>query len=326
MNEQHLSSQATDARRRSIIAAASSLAAPGMPLIYTGRLLAGLVINLAFVLIVLLFVIATTLLQFFPLFPGLVLIATWLFLCAMSASRAIRIIGTNAPRRRRAYQHPLTYTLIALLTFLAPLAITSHFTARHLLTVVPVEHPGMIPQTQPGDRLLIDRTVYESTPPRRGDLVALRVPGTDELTVLRVVGVPSDDIDMHGYTLSINEQLFDYTPWNAGESSAPPVVDEYGAELWIEHNHDQRYLISVVPGTRVTNAISNLVLDQGQFFVLADNRSHFDDSESFSLRSDSRNFGAISAEHIEGRPLYVAWSISPDSGVTQWERIGLPTK
>ncbi len=321
MNENQSSPQTKNQRRRTVTAIASSMAAPGLPLIYTGRLLAGLVINLTFVLVVLVFVIATTLLQFFPLFPGLVLVVTWLVLCGLSASKAVELITRSKARHHLGYQHPLLYALIALLTFLAPLAITSHFTARHLLTIVPVEHPTMLPQTQPGDHLLIDRTIYESTPPSRGDLVAVRIPGTDELAVLRVIGVPSDDIDMQGYTLSVNEQLFDYTPWDPQAT----FIDEHHTELWIEHNHDQRYLISIIPGTRVDNAISNLELRQDQYFVLADNRSAFATGEESSLRSDSRNFGAISADDIEGRPMYVAWSTSPDTGAPRWERIGLPT-
>ena len=322
MSDANSPSDEATARRRPIVAVLLSFVAPGLGLVYAGRLWAGLVINVLFVLVTLLFVIAATAFRFFPLYPAIVLVATWFVFCGLSGLRARELILDDRSRPPRPYQHPLIYALIALSTCLAPLAVTGHFTTRHLLTVVPVEAPEMYPQIRAGDHVLIDRTSYQNDPPRRGDLVAFRPPDTDEPVIRRVVGIPGDEIQMHGYTLAVDDALANYSPVDL-DDVADHSLDELEAELWVEYLDDRRYVISVVPGSSVDTHLAGLQLRDDEFFVLSDNRSFVvDDSEQ---STDSRSFGAVDAERIEGQPLYIAWSALPDGDSPAWERLGLPT-
>ena len=318
MDQQSPASRPQRGPARPLVAFLWSLAAPGLALVYTGRLVAGLIVNLLFLLVVLLFVIAAVIVQFFPLYPALVLLAAWLTFCMLSSWHAAELIDDDRHHRQRFFQHPLIYALIALLTFLAPLAATGHFTARHLLTVIPVEHEAMAPQYHPGDWLVIDRTAFQDDAPTRGDIVVVRMPGDGERSIARVVASPTDNIQMQGYTLVINDDVLEHTSVEDDNNDA--LVFDDDAELWVEHNHESRYVISVESGSLVDSSLPDLDLGDDQYFLLSDNRSFVNDDER---PFDSRAFGTVTEDHIEGRPLYVAWSTLPDSSGVNWERIGL---
>lgn len=310
MDQQDPSPSSTDGQPGPLAAFLLTLFAPGLALVYTGRLLAGLIVNILFVLVVLLFVIVASVFQFFPLYPAVVLVGTWMVFCALSGWRAIEMIDDGDARRGRGYQHPLLYALIALVTFLAPLAATAHFTVQHLITVVPVEHDAMAPQHVSGDWLVVDRTAFQNEPPTRGDVVVARLPQTGERTVSRVVATPSDHVQMQGYHLLVNDELIEHSRF---DGNAPDTVDD-DSELWVEHNHDRHYVISVTTGSLVDISLQGMNLGDDQYFLLSDNRSFIDDNHYRPL--DSRGFGAVTADNIEGRPLYIGWS--PD-----FDRIGL---
>ena len=296
-----------------VVASLLSLLAPGLGLIYAGRLLAGLVVNVGVVLLVLLFVIAGVVLQFFPLYPAMVIVAAWLVSCVFSSWRAVELIDTGNHSRSRAYQHPLIYLLIAVLTFLAPLAVTGHFTVRHLMTVVSVDDTSMLPGVHPGDRMIVDRTGFRDQPPQRGDVVAIRSPHSGDLVVMRIVAIPGDTIHMQGFTMVINDTLVHH--------DAADGIDVDDIEVWLEHNQQQRYLVSLVPGTSVDATLPESELGDDQYFALTDNRSYVDANEA---AIDSRTIGSIDVDQIAGQPLSVLWSTSPESEAIHWERVGLP--
>ena len=323
MNDQQATSDQAAPSARGIVAAVLSFVTPGLGLVYVGRLMAGLVVNLLFVLFVLLFVIATTLLQFFPLYPAMILILVWLIMCALAAWRCIEVIDDGEVRRGRSFQHPLIYALVAVVTFAAPLAMTAHFTDRHLITVVSVDDPAMIPQAQPGDRLIVDRTVYRDRAPRRGDVVTVRVPGSDNLVTLRVAGLPTEQVATNGFILQIDNQLAQYSPLDSAAVNTAVLYEDASRELWVEHIDDQRYVITNLVGIPLDPLNSYHQLGDDEYFLLADNRSNVDDGGD-ATHVDSRDFGAVDAGHIEGRPLYVGWSTTQNAGEVRWERIGLP--
>ena len=325
MSQQATTTQAPPAPRRPWLALVLSLVAPGLGLIYAGRLLAGLVVNLLFLLLVLLLIIASSLFHFFPLYPLGVLGLTWLVMSLMAGRHAAGFVAASEGRKRHFFQHPLLYAMIALMTFLAPLALTAHFTSRHLLTVIPAEGISMYPQLKHGDLILVDRTGYHRAPPGHGDLVAIRTPGSSELAVYRVIATPSDSIEVHGYSLILNQQPLLSLP----HSVDPKEISDdssHLAEVWVEENNGRIYLFSVVTGASLEVGLTSAELGDGQYFVLADNRSLAGPDGTPAAYSDSRTFGAITPEQIEGRPLYVAWSRAPESNSTRWSRIGLPVQ
>ena len=323
MNDDMATSRDATPPKRGAIAIFLSFIAPGLGLVYVGRLMAGLVINLLFVLFVLLFVITSTLFSFFPVYPAVVLGLCWLMMSSLSAWRAVELIGDEDARGGRAFQHPLIYILIVVATFAAPLALTAHFTFRHLVTMVAVDDPGSFPQAQPGDHLIVDRTTYRNRSPQRGELVTLQVPGDDELVTLRVVGLPGEQIAMDGFVLQVDNRPSHYAPLETEAIHSADVDADSPMELWIEHNDDQRYVISSMAGVPTEGLGARKKLGDDEYFLLSDNRSSIDSTDN-RTHVDSRHFGAVDAQYIEGRPLYVGWSTSPDADDIRWERIGLP--
>ena len=327
MSEHEASPAATNPnhhRPSPALAVLFTLLAPGLGLIYVGRLLAGIFVNLFFVLAALLFVVFANVAKFFPVYPALVLVAAWIVLCAFAAWRALEIIEQEGPHSPRPFQHPLMYAFLAVVTFAAPLATTAQFTARHLFNVTAVESLVMYPQARPGDRLLIDRTVYRNEDPSRGDLVAVRVPETGELAILRVIAVPDDQVQMIGHSLIINDEYLDFSPLDPAWIDLGEVDDDLGLQVLVEHNNDRRYVVAMSPRGAGDNNVGGIELGSDTYFVLADNRSAlFEEDRVFP---DSRVFGPISRDRIEGRPLYIAWSHHPETGSPRWNRIGLPTE
>ncbi len=284
--------------------------APGLSLWYAGRPVAAVLLNLGTILVVLLFIIAVALLGFFPLWPAIVLVLAWLMVCWASGSVAQRLIADGSPSRGLLH-HPLFFALIALLTFLTPLALTLHFSARHLMTVVTINDTAMAPQLEAGDRLLVDRTGFRDQPPQRGDMVVARHPGDGSLQLRRVIGLPSEHIRLFGHAVAINDDLANYRQYDE---------DSTADGLWLEQWQDHRQLIRLEHGPRVEHALSEVTLEADQFFLLSDRRTILADEAS--PPQDSRDFGPVSVDAIEGRPLYITWS-SEDHAQPRLARIGL---
>jgi signal peptidase I len=162
--------------------------------------------------------------------------------------------------------------------------------------VLPTE--SMADTLQAGDRFLIDSVSYKLVhAPERGDLVVFRYPPDPRRTfVKRVVGVPGDRIRIVEKVLYRNgvavtepyaRHSTDYVDnYRDRFPSAPNVVLAAGAE---------RMLSQHVQGGEV-------VVPQGHYFVLGDNRDN-------SL--DSRYWGFIPPELVIGRPFLLYGSSAP---------------
>lgn len=139
-----------------------------------------------------------------------------------------------------------------------------------------------------GDSLLVDGRGYETTEPRRGNLVSLTY--KSRLVVLRVVGVPGDTVQMRKDRVLVGNQVLD-EPYRGG---TPGAAEPDGCA----------YLFGCEP----------IQVPTGSFFLLGDNRE---------AGQDSRYWGFITRDKIMGRPILIYWS-SPKSFADspRWERIG----
>lgn len=64
---------------------------------------------------------------------------------------------------------------------------------------------AMLPTLIEGDRILVDKTIYEKSEPKRGDIVVFRYPpDTKKSFVKRVVGLPGETIEIREGQLYIN--------------------------------------------------------------------------------------------------------------------------
>lgn len=184
-----------------------------------------------------------------------------------------------------------------------------------------------------GDHLVVDRITLAPAAkwmplvryrePKRGDIVVFLKPVPDSvdsdgkpqylILVKRLTGVPGDHIHLHDGVVSINgvAQAQPYAVPTTLENHSdfldefpgiPPVTQPGSTESWAidfpSHMQD-----------------GDLVVPQGMYFMMGDNRHN-------SL--DSRYWGFVPRANIVGRPLFNYWSFqTPDD---QYEQTGLASK
>jgi signal peptidase I len=165
-----------------------------------------------------------------------------------------------------------------------------------------------------GDYLLVDKAHYASPgiwgwllPSRRinrQEIVVFRYPvNPQQHFVKRVVAVPGDHlrlVNKHVYVNGIKQD------------------DDYATFNWEQHD---RFRDNFPNGGLFAEKVASpwfvqahklvedgqLIVPEGSYFVLGDNR---DDSY------DSRYWGLVPADHIVGRPLLIYWSVGPAPSVS----------
>jgi signal peptidase I len=146
-------------------------------------------------------------------------------------------------------------------------AMVSVFIILFLYQPVRVEGTSMLPQLEDQDRLFINKFAYHIGDIHRLDVIVFRYPHDQTKSYIkRVIALPGDDLRIDHGTVFVNgKQLKErYVPaWYRDDRSQPEMV---------------------VP--------------EGEYFVMGDHRS---------ISSDSRDFGPVSRELIYGRAAFVYW-------------------
>ena len=153
----------------------------------------------------------------------------------------------------------------------------------NLLTIsAELNGSSMEPTLNPGDRVVASRITYALLSPQRGDVVVLRDPlNASGLLVRRVVGLPGELVELRGRQVLVNGQ---------------PLTENYiGNPLLIGDN---------ITATSQTQLLDN------QYYLMGDNRLSI---------NDSRSWGAIQGDLIQGRAWLIYWP--PESiGFVKYER------
>ena len=174
-----------------------------------------------------------------------------------------------------------------------------------------VPTPSMDSTVKVGDHLIVDKLSYAPsdglskhvlpyTEPKRGDIIVFRYPvDISQNYVKRCMGVPGDhirivdkDVYLNGrklvepYVQHVSQGLEPYRDNFPGEPFGP--VFDRGREM---------LAADVVDG--------ELVVPEGQYFAMGDNRDN---------SSDSRYWGLVPRENIVGKPLVIFWSYDAPTG------------
>jgi signal peptidase I len=181
---------------------------------------------------------------------------------------------------------------------------------------------SMMPTLLVGDFILVnkyvygirlpvsDKKVFEVSQPQRGDVVVFRYP-LDPSTpfIKRVVGLPGDRIAYYNKVLYINGQQAEQRPIGTytGHGSGTNMT---GALLKQETLGTITHPILVQEG--YSSVDGKLVVPEGHYFVLGDNRDN---------SRDSRYWGTVPEELLIGKAftIWMNWDLGHGIG---WQRIG----
>jgi signal peptidase I len=175
---------------------------------------------------------------------------------------------------------------------------------------------SMNPTILEGDRLLVDKHVYglrvpfslvhltRGEDPVRGDIVVFDSPANGTSLVKRLIAVPGDTVTLDHEQLTVNGTAAQYATGETGElrsllastqSHGPSVLRESGVGL----AHD----ILLLSDRWAPATIGPIVVPQGMYFVLGDNRDN---------SADSRYIGFVPRRNIVGRAVRVVVSLNPE--------------
>lgn len=130
---------------------------------------------------------------------------------------------------------------------------------------------SMEPNFHDGDYLIIDELSYLFRAPERGEVVVFRYPqNPSQRFIKRIIGLPQEKIELKEDKIIITDKF--------GETQVLDENNYLSFQTWLGQ--------------------TQVKLDEGEYFVLGDNRNH-----SF----DSRKWGTLNKKYIVGRVLLRAW-------------------
>ena len=158
---------------------------------------------------------------------------------------------------------------------------------------------------------VLNRKVIDIGEPERGDVMVFRFPRDPSVDYIkRVVGIPGDHVVYRNKTLFINDQKVAQIPAGTyiGKGSGLSLS---GASVRREILGDVEHEILVVP--RIRGVTADVVVPEGHYFVMGDNRDN---------SNDSRYWGFVPDQNVVGKAfmIWMNWDSAAD-GIA-WDRIG----
>jgi signal peptidase I len=182
---------------------------------------------------------------------------------------------------------------------------------------------SMRPTILEGDRIVVNKLAYDLRfpftgwhmarwdDPERGDIVVLLSPTDGKRLVKRVIGLPGDTVATNNRALIVNGDAVRYSPLPEGMVSSLSIDREVPV-LAAEQLGESLHAVALSRRSGGRRDMPSVMVPEGQFFVMGDNRD-------FSL--DSRHFGPVDRDLILGRATRVAASVDPSHHYfPRWDR------
>ena len=182
---------------------------------------------------------------------------------------------------------------------------------------------SMKPTILIGDRIFVNKLAYDLkipyttlhlakwSDPKRGDIVVFYSPKDGKRLIKRVVGLPGDTLAMHKNRLFINGHFLKY------ESLHKEIIDQFGLDqqshylFFNENLTGKQHAVMFLPSRPSLNTFDPVIIPEGQYFTMGDNRDN---------SADSRFFGFVDRNLIVGRATMVAISRKGSFLHPRWNR------
>ena len=197
------------------------------------------------------------------------------------------------------------------------LLIGDHLFAKKFAYGIPMPHlPFLEVSIMPWSD---DLKLVDGDKPKRGDIVIFRYPhNIKQHFVKRCVALPGDELFLLNKDLFIHFKEGD--EW-VKENYADAEKAVFADRLWVKNpymknhpgiHHDEKIINTGNPNLQPIFNLAPIKVPQGEYFMMGDNRDH---------SNDSRFWGAVPYENIEGTPWFVYFSID-DNWEIRWDRVG----
>jgi len=200
------------------------------------------------------------------------------------------------------------------------MVVVAVFVITFIAQPVRIPSASMQPTLRVGDFLLVDKQTFAPTgpldallvpvpTPQTGDVIVFHYPiAPDTLLIKRIIGLPGDRIRLrHGRVYRNGELLTE--PYAFYSPARPnPFRDDFPSLREADPNVDPDWWLTLRKQLTSTEAQNKdaqaITVPADRYFVLGDNRN---DSE------DSRYWGFVPRTAILGRPLFIYFTLPPDS-------------
>jgi len=178
---------------------------------------------------------------------------------------------------------------------------------------------SMIPTLMIGDFILVNKSSYGfkipfldlftkpiylfgKNNPKRGDIIVFKFPGDTSINYIkRVMAVPGDTIEIRDKIIYINDKALPMEEIK-GTSYLNDMDEVLRATNWKFYktqSGEHQHIVQVCADNYFKTDFDKMVIPQGQFFVIGDNRDY---------SYDSRFWGLVPHENIKGEALLVWFS------------------
>ena len=163
---------------------------------------------------------------------------------------------------------------------------------------------SMNPTILEGDFLYVDKLAYDlrlplslhslqhRSDPQRGDIAVLLSPDKGTRVVKRVIGIPGDEIELRGNVVCLNGTPLEYDVLPDEAIAGMPDALKRKSVFAEETLDGNRYSVMALPGRKTPlRFMPKIVVPEGQYFVLGDNRDNSLDSRIYGFADRNRFLG-----------------------------------